>query len=54
MLSSMLELIYGEFMLTIDYEQKYWNILEEYAELLQFLQEKAPLTYQAFKTRELK
>ena len=40
--------------LTIDYEQKYWRLLEEYSDLLVFLQEKAPLTYQAFKTRELK
>lgn len=32
----------------IDYEQKYWKILEEYAEFLQFLGKKAPLTLQAW------
>lgn len=35
-------------MLTIDYEQKYWNILEEYAELLQYLNTHAPATLQAW------
>lgn len=34
--------------LTIDYEQKYWTMLEEYADLLLYLEEKAPLTYQAW------
>ena len=39
--------------LTIDYEQKYWRVLEEYSDLLVFLKEKAPLTYQAFLMREI-
>lgn len=40
-------------LLTIDYEDKYWRILEEYAELLLFLQEKAPLTHQAWTVKVL-
>jgi hypothetical protein len=32
----------------IDYEEKYWKILEEYAEFLQYLGKKAPLTLQAW------
>lgn len=37
----------------IDYEEKYWNILEQYADLLVFLQEKAPLTHQAWTVKVL-
>lgn len=40
-------------LLTVDYEQKYWKILEEYAELLVFLQEKAPVTWQAWTVKQL-
>lgn len=39
--------------LTIDYEQKYWTLLETYAELLVFLQDKAPLTHQAWTVKQL-
>jgi hypothetical protein len=42
-----------ECLLTIDYEQKYWSLLETYGELLEFLQEKAPLTHQAWSVRLL-
>ena len=40
-------------LLTIDYEQKYWSLLETYGELLLFLQEKAPLTHQAWSVKLL-
>lgn len=41
-------MVSNEYNLTIDYEDKFWRLLEEHAELIGFLQEKAPLTYQSY------